>query len=477
MPDSPVTTPGLVTGESGMTLRQAVDKAGTLDQLAGLDSVALYRNAGKIVYNTLSERYQDVPLFPGDMLVVGQVVPLGRSDADPFANPFASPPADPRKEAPVREQADVWTTPSANREAFDDQTGSGGPATERAAVPLGTGSFPMTPATPTGTPPRIYSPPPRPDRIGAGTARLRPRQIERRSESEAAVQADDRAATASPDLTILAEAVAGGGDPGAAYRSLKGGRIYQPRFYLEAARILFAGQHAALGRRVLSNLVELRPGDYSALRGYAFWLAGFGQAADAEEVLGMLPNDGLLACMDLSSIRATHGDLAAAAAALSPPLVFVASGESGSLATIALTDFNALYHSLGKATPPHPIKRYPQNLAADIRIVLTSTGDADSLDFKVTEPGGFACSAGATPSPCGGRVSASGGVREYMIRHAVPGVYQISCVSDHAATIRAVIHTDWGRPQQTTRVITLLLDADMPRQVAEVEHAFQPHAP
>lgn len=65
-------------------------------------------------------------------------------------------------------------------------------------------------------------------------------------------------------------------------------------------------------------------------------------------------------------------------------------------------------------------------------------------------------------------------MREYMIRRAVPGIYQISCTSDHPATIRLVLHTRWGHPDQESKVVTLLLDSDRMQQVGEIEFEFQP---
>jgi hypothetical protein len=68
-------------------------------------------------------------------------------------------------------------------------------------------------------------------------------------------------------------------------------------------------------------------------------------------------------------------------------------------------------------------------------------------------------------------------MQEYTIRHAVPGLYQISCVSDRPATVRAVIHKNWGRPDHTFKVVTLLLEAGKVQTLGEVEVGFQPPKP
>jgi hypothetical protein len=424
-----VAKPGVVTATSAMTLRQSIEKAGGLHSVGSLDNVALYRNAGKVVYNMLSKEFQDIPLFPCDMVVVG----LRNSRWDDIADPFSgsSSPRDAREEVPVREQGDLWIAPSAGHAPFSN---------------LGGGS----PATPAGI--RTHSPPPMDDHSEAGM----------------------------PDFAPFEKALASGGDPEAAYRKLQSKDLYQPRFQIEAARLLFAKKHPDLARRVLSNLVESRPGDLSAVRAYAFWLAEFGQVEEAALVLAPLLDDGattLQPRLDLASIQAFSGNPAAVARTLYPALEDIQSSDSASLAAIALTEHNALHHSLGEPGAANPMvwqgDDYQRNLAADIRIVATSTGDGNSLRFEIREPGGSVCSSAASPSPFGGQITASGGMREYMIRRAVPGVYQVTCASDHPATVRLVLHTRWGHPDQESKVVTLLLDTDRMQQVGEIEFEFQ----
>ena len=488
-----VIKPSLVTGVSGMTLRQAIEKAGGLHPFGGLDNVALYRNAGKIVYNTLSDRYQDIPLFPGDMLVIGRHGLLDSDGAGYGVDPFAAPqpPPDPGRKEPIREQGDLWPSASANRDPFVPFRASD-PFVRPSAASSG-GGFPTTPATPSvwrrsrhGGPPEMPSqaepitpaPPPPPTESATRKPPPQPRQIERAAAKEATLRSIARDETAPPDLAAFAKDIAAGRDPAAAYRTLKGRRIYQPDFYLEAARILFAKHHVDLAQQVLSNLTESRPGDTSALRSYAYWLAEFGQAAEADAVLCAVPANDPLALpvlLDRASILATNDAAPPAADALVAFFGKLTTCPSGQLAAVALTEYNALrpaLKQLKKTFQSHPLHDatgdYRQNLDADIRIVVTSSGDDDSLHLEVSEPGGFLCSIVASPSAYGGQITAPPNMREYMLRHAVPGTYQIRCVSDKPATIRAVIHHHWGRPDHTFKVVTMLLEAAKPRTIGEV---------
>jgi hypothetical protein len=304
-----------------------------------------------------------------------------------------------------------------------------------------------------------------------------------------------------PELADFARELAAGRDPAAAYRKLTGGFVYQSNFYVAAARILFAKQQVELGRRVLSNLIELRPGDVAALRSYGYWLAEFGQAPEADAVLGTISGDdpaAMQVVFDRASILATNGNnLAAATEVLSAFLSKLAAYESsgvspavqpefgslyryGNLAAAALVEFNAARRELANPAP-HPLAHaktnYRQNLANDIRVVVASTGGFDSLGLVVREAGAFESSNANSPSICGGRVTEAGRMQEYTIRHAVPGLYQISCVSDRPATVRAVIHKNWGRPDHTFKVVTLLLEAGKAQTLDEVEVGFQPPKP
>ena len=490
-----VAKPGLVTGEAGITLRQAVAKAGGPDPLGGLDNVALYRNAGKTVYNTLSNNYQDVPLFPGDMVVVGKEGPIDPiAPADPFAPADSHPraPDDPGKQPPIREEGDLWLQPGTSRDTFEPSRSRNDndfhgtrarPHKTSAGLDRFGGAGAATPATPSGT--HRFSPPQLPQQNNNGTPQPDPvtseasapvRHPEPATQDKINVRAIVRNEFARPALAAFAKDITAGRDPAAAYRKLKGTQLYQSNFYLEAARVLFANRHPELGRRVLSNIVEARPGDTAALRAYAFWLAEFGQGVEAAEVLRAVSADDPSAWKlwrDRASIQAANGSVPAAVDSLMG--VFDKLPEWGFClhAAIALTELNALQATFKTPNLPHPLTGsnidYRRNLAADIRIVATSTSDGNSLQLVVMEPGGFEASSSITPY--GGTITDPDGISEYMIRQAVPGIYQISCSGEPAA-VRVVIHRNWGRPDHTFKVVTLSLVAGKPQTIGEVDVEF-----
>lgn len=415
-----VENPDTYTAKSDITLGRAIDLAGGPLASGSLADVALYRNAGKVVYNTLSKRFTDVPLLPGDMLVVEE--PRGSSwhgDIDPFA-PATDPP-DPREMPPIRQQSDVWALP------------------------------PRAPDFRSGLEPDD----PLPDTRAAGTIRL-----------------IDPTDAAMPQLDSFRKQLEAGEDPAAAYQKLKQGHRYPLRFYIEAARILFEHKHPDLGARVLSTLIERENGSPQSLHALALWFAEFQQWEKALRTLTSIPPGKSAAhpiAQDLASIYLAEGRPRDAADTLSSFLAPKNLPLASSQGAIALTDFNSLAAKLGIT---HPLGAdFSQILPSDIRIVVTSSR-AGGLQVEVVEPRGDVCTDRYPASPCGGRLKGDGGIHEYMIRRAMPGTYAIRGFARHPTTVRVVVHLRWGSDKAETRTVTRLLDPHNRTKLAEIDFKF-----
>ncbi|WP_193210624.1 VIT domain-containing protein [Luteolibacter marinus] len=226
-----VRTPGQVRSEGPLTLREAIRRAGGTMLGTNLDHVALYRSAGKTVYNTLSKQYEDVALRPGDMVVV---------DEEPYSNcdPFSAMPAeDPRDREAVVSDDDVWV-------GLDPFAG---------------------------------------DSEGEGSQEARAKA--------GAIRILDPAEAGMPDLAEFGERLKAGEHPWQLYRQLKDGRLRPQRFYIEAARQFFATGQDKLAMRVLSSLVERSDGRDSGRRAMAWWLIEFGKKEAAGRMLAGLVAD------------------------------------------------------------------------------------------------------------------------------------------------------------------------------------------
>jgi hypothetical protein len=178
-----VVEPGQVRSDGPLTLREAVAKAGGRLLGGELGPVALYRNAGKTVYSTASRQFTDVDLKPGDLLVVEDDWYGSDGGDDPFAEAVESDPGD--GPAVIRSE-DVWIGEGSS----DGSIGAGGGQERRAAA--------------------------------------------------GAIRVVDPAEAGMPDLAGFEAALKAGGDPVKAYLELKGGQLRPLRFYVEAARRLFA---------------------------------------------------------------------------------------------------------------------------------------------------------------------------------------------------------------------------------------------
>jgi hypothetical protein len=458
-----VDKPGIVKGDAGMTLRQAVAKAGGPGDLGSMDNVALYRNAGKTVYNTLSEQFKDVPLYPADMIVVGAEVAEEDSGWDPFAERPAPP--DPTKDKPIRSEADIWVLPRAERERIEDAHAAMIPVgmpgfVPRASVhPPANPAFPMVQASPDAIRPQ-------PDTAGEPIKTIRVPE----------------AASGVFTTVEMAKQLDAGKDAGATYGSLRAHLVGNPAFYPEAARLLAARKHDALARRALSNLAEDGTDPVASKRAYAFWLAEIGQADEAERVLRGIGGDErteLLALHDLASIHSARGQQDAASQVAWRMLEILPNVHPGPLAGIALTGISALGAVSGRtnprSSPSWMADGFRSNLHADIRIVVTAASEACDVRLVVTEPGNLANAEVGRSSPFGGRLTGASGVKEYIIRRAVPGIHKITCAVSHPTTLRIEIQTDFGRPQQKTRVLTVFVGHQVSEQITELDFPFRAH--
>ena len=475
-----VAKPGVVKGDAKMTLRQAVAQAGGPGPLGSMDNVALYRNAGKAVYNTLSEQFRDVPLFPADMIVVGTRVEPEYDGFDPFAE--QPTPDDPTKEAPVRGQADIWVAPRAEREELEEAY--------RARIPIGMSgfiprasvnpppdqpvSFPMTPGSPSSIRQHV---PKDAKRLVDGNP-VRPRPIVDGKPTEVVeVREKDAETFVAAEMETQLDA---GKDAAATYDHFRARCGGNPGFYPEAARVLAARNHPALARRALSNLAEDLPDPVSSKRAYAFWLAELGQPDEAEAVLGGIVGDvrsGLLARRDIASLRSARGDWDSACRIALEMIERLPDVLAGPLAGIALTEINALRRLAGDPGPsdvPWHEGEMKANLNADLRIVVTAASEACDLEVVVVEPGNLAHADELRFSAYGGRLAGACGVKEYMIRRAVPGIYKVACEVSHPTTLRIEMQTDFGRPRQKTRVVTLYVDDSGLAPRTELEFGFRP---
>jgi hypothetical protein len=262
-----------------------------------------------------------------------------------------------------------------------------------------------------------------------------------------------------------------------------------PAFYLDCAEFLLQKGQTAFGVRVLTDVAELGLDDPSLDRIVAHRLAQLGYRNLAiglfDRVRGLRPEepqswrDLALTVADRGDARAvTDPDGAVAdynrAISLLNQIVMNRWDRFEGIEAIALMEANriaargrGLSARSALAVPLDP--RLVRNLPCDVRIVMTWDTDMTDMDLWVTEPSGEKCYYGHNRTVIGGRLSndftQGYGPEEYVIRRAMPGMYRIQ--SDYfgshqqrltgGTTVQATVITDFGRPTEKRRYLTLRL--------------------
>jgi len=411
-----VENPGIVRGNPGMTLLKAVEQAGGPLAIIDLTRIGLYRNSGKVLFNPRNKNFEDPVLAPGDMIVVedmdGDFGPV-----DPFADRFQT-----AKDAPAQSQHDIWIPSNSGGESYGNNLGFRGGGDGRRAA-----AEPILLTDPTN-------------------ARM-------------------------PQLDDFRKQIIQGDSPYSAYRKLRAGRRLPALFHIEAARILFAKGHHELACRTLSTLVDRGRGGTEALLAHSFWLNEFGQIDQARALLAEIFDDQGGARLALARAELAT-DSQQAADILSSLLTrkrFSNHRYNRWVALVALTELNRLQPST------HPFGgEFSKDLDADLRITVISESTTCAVNtLSITEPTGETLSSGQ--SSTGGIVTSEDGVTEFILRRAVPGTYTVKCFAVSDTTLRIALHTDWGRPEQTSLRVTRFVTGSKEAQgVATLEFTFRP---
>jgi Ca-activated chloride channel family protein len=296
---------------------------------------------------------------------------------------------------------------------------------------------------------------------------------------------------ATPYLDALRRA-----GPAGAYDTFLGERREygnSPAFYLDCAdHFLRAGQRA-IGLRVLSDVVELQLEEPRLLRIAAHRLQQEGELALAvdlfEKVLSLRPEEpqslrdlalALEARADARRVKAGQGspsiaaDYVRAVELLNRVVLGRWDGRFPEIEVLALEEANRIIAVVerdpGFGRPSFPIDpRLRTLLDTDLRIVMTWDTDLTDMDLWVTEPSGEKCYYGHALTQTGGLISqdftGGYGPEEYLVHRAMAGEYRIqsnfygsrSQSLTGAITIQATVITDFGRPNEARRSLTLRL--------------------
>lgn len=256
-----------------------------------------------------------------------------------------------------------------------------------------------------------------------------------------------------------------------------------PSFYLDCADFFLSVKDEATALQVLSNIAELRLDDPALLRVLAHRLAQLEQLSTAarlfEVVLRLRPEEPQ-SHRDLALVLGRRADkqastIAARAdwqAALDHLAAIVKRrwDRFEAIEIIALTELNGLWPKAKAAGATLPLDaRFIHPMELDTRIVMTWDADQTDMDLHVLEPSGEEAYYGHNLTTIGGRVSRDFtqgyGPEVYALRKSMHGTYQVktkffgSSAAEliGAVTLQVDVFTNWGRPNEKRRSMTLRL--------------------
>ncbi len=284
---------------------------------------------------------------------------------------------------------------------------------------------------------------------------------------------------------------------GAAYRIYLAERdTYgsSPAFFLDCADHFFRTGQRDLALRILTNVAELQLEDARLLRVLAHRLEQVDELDLAVELFDHVRRlrpeepqshrDLALALDRRAGERARGaGDTLPAQAAADYRRALAVLAEVvdrgwddrfPEVEVIALMEANRIASILERtgAGAPWPLDpRLRRLLDLDVRIVLTWDTDQTDMDLWVVEPGGEKCYYSHPLTSIGGALSrdftGGYGPEEYAVRRARGGEYAVkanyygsrSQSLTGPTTVQATIVTDFGRPGETRRAVTVRLDS------------------
>jgi Ca-activated chloride channel family protein len=265
-----------------------------------------------------------------------------------------------------------------------------------------------------------------------------------------------------------------------------------PAFYLDCADFFLNAGHRDLGIRLLTDIVELKLDDARLLRVAAHRLEQVGEHDLAitlfEKVLRLRPEEPQ-SLRDLALALAVRGDARRAAKAapnaiaddylravdlLNRVVESEWDGRFAEIELVALMEANRLIAILDRERLPGRERvaldpRLRRLLDVDVRVVLTWDTDMTDMDLWVIEPTGERCFYGNRLTRVGGALSrdftAGYGPEEYSLKRAPVGAYAVkanfygsnSQSLTGPTTVQATVFTNFGRPNEQRRTLTLRL--------------------
>ena len=259
-----------------------------------------------------------------------------------------------------------------------------------------------------------------------------------------------------------------------------------PAFFLDCGDFFLRRKQPRLALQVLSNVVEQELENAALVRVLAHKLAQVERLKLAtflfEEARRLRPEEPQ-SHRDLALVLARRADklrqknraaareLYRRALALLAHVVMNKWDRFAEIELIALMEFNAIWPRAKAAGVKQALldRRLVKRLDVDVRIIMTWDADNTDMDMHVVEPSREEAYYGHNRTTIGGAVSRDFtrgyGPEEYILRRSMRGVYTVrtkfygssAAKLIGAVTLQVTIFTNYGRPNQRRKAITLRL--------------------
>ena len=263
-----------------------------------------------------------------------------------------------------------------------------------------------------------------------------------------------------------------------------------PAFYFDCAEALHRRGANDLAVRVLTGIADLQLDDFALLRIVAHRLQDWGYrdtALPLYEKVALLRPEEPQSKRDIALLLSERGDTEAQtnpmqalsdynrALKLLNQVAIRKWDRFEGITDIAVNEANHILVRAKRLSPSAGIlvnpldPRLVQDMACDLRVVMTWDTDNTDMDLHVIEPSGEECYYSHNRTVIGGRLSddftQGYGPEEYLVKRGMPGKYAVRSnyfgsreqTLSGGTTVQATVYTNWCRPNETHQSMSLRL--------------------
>jgi tetratricopeptide (TPR) repeat protein len=267
------------------------------------------------------------------------------------------------------------------------------------------------------------------------------------------------------------------------YLNLRKEYLETPSFYFAVAKFFMANKEKELGLQIMSNIADINLNDHELYKLLGYELKKQGEFSEAliafKKVLDWRPQE-IQSYRDyglaLQDVGLYQNALDTLYTCITKQFDSEANNAYEGIEETILMDINNIIALQKSVSIKNIDTAFIKPLDVDVRVVLNWNMNDSDMDLWVFDPRGEKCFYSNSSTVIGGRLSndftAGYGPEQFILKQAKKGKYKVMLhyYGDGqqklagAATIMAEIYTNYGRPNQQRKLITLQMDKDEERE-------------